>query len=87
MAALKARMCSCFDIMPRLQASYFWPPRKNKIEHTKGVMLILETVKNNVSLLRNLIKKVHSDTLPFLGVLEIDVEQSYATWVRNEIRS
>ncbi len=84
--ALKERLTSCFDIFPRLKTAYFWPPKVGKIEKAKGVILVLETLKPNLKSLEKTIKKIHSDKLPFIGILEIKVSSDYFEWVKNEIK-
>lgn len=84
---LKMRCCSCFDIIPRYLAVYFWPPRSGKIEKAKGAILTLETFKEKYNSIKKEVKKVHSDKLPFIGFLEIKgLDREYVKWVREELR-
>ncbi len=94
---LKKRYCSCFDIVPRYLAIYFWPPRtrastvrgrpKNgRLEKSKGATLILETFKEKYNLIKKEVKKLHSDKMPFIGFVEIKgLDKEYIEWVRGEI--
>lgn len=84
---LKMRYCSCFDIIPRYLAVYFWPPRSGKIEKAKGAILILETFREKYNLKKKEVKKLHTDKLPFIGFLEIKgLDREYVKWVRGELR-
>ena len=85
-ACLKARLASCFDVFKREQTMYFWPPSSGKIEQAKGSLLILETMPAYVSKLKKLIKSKHSDKLPFIGSLKIEVEPAFARWVKGELK-
>ena len=83
---LKKRYCSCFDIIPRYLAVYFWPPKSGKIEKSKGATLILETFKEKYNLIKKEIKKNHSDKLPFIGFIEIKgLDKTYIDWIKNEL--
>jgi len=84
---LKLRLLACFDVFPRLATYYFWPPKKNKIEAGKGCLLIMETVRKNFKQIEKLVKKLHSDKLPFIGSLEIgNINPNYAKWLQSELR-
>lgn len=83
---LKKGHCSCFDIIPRHLAVYFWPPKSGKIEKSKGATLILETFGEKYNLIKKEVKKLHSDKLPFIGFVEIKgLDREYAKWVGGEI--
>jgi len=36
--------------------------------------------------LRRLVKKLHTDKLPFIGSLKIEVEPAFASWVKAELK-
>lgn len=84
---LKMRFCSCFDIILRHLAVYFWPPRSGRTESTKGATLILETFRKKYNLIKKEAKKLHSDKLPFIGFIEIKgLDEKYIKWMREELR-
>jgi periplasmic divalent cation tolerance protein len=84
---LKKRLISCFDIIPRHLAAYFWPPKSEKIETSKGATLILETFKRKYESIEKEVKKLHSDSLPFIGYLEIKgLNSDYVKWMKGEIK-
>lgn len=86
-AVLKKRFCSCYDVISRLQTSYFWPPKSGKIESAKGCTLILETLPAYFKRIDKLVKKLHSDKLPFIGSVEINnVSPAYKKWLKNELK-
>jgi len=83
---LGKRHCSCFDIIPRFLAVYFWPPKTGKIEKSKGAILILETFKPKYNLIKKEVKKLHSDKMPFVGFIEIKgLDKEYIDWIKNEL--
>jgi len=84
---LRMRFCSCFDIIPRHLACYFWPPRSGRIESAKGATLILETFRGKYNLIKKEAKKLHSDKLPFVGFIEIKgLDKEYIKWMGDEQR-
>jgi uncharacterized protein involved in tolerance to divalent cations len=85
-ALLKKRLVSCFDVFPRAKTAYFWPPKSGKIETAKGAMLVLDSLPAKVSAIRKLVKKLHSDTLPFIGSFAMDVESAYYKWMASELK-
>jgi uncharacterized protein involved in tolerance to divalent cations len=83
---LKKRYCSCFDIIPRYLAMYYWPPKSGRLEKSKGATLILETFKEKYNLIKKEIKKIHSDRMPFIGYIEIKgLDKDYIGWIKNEL--
>ncbi|MEK7518979.1 MAG: divalent cation tolerance protein CutA [Patescibacteria group bacterium] len=83
---LLKRNVACYDIILRSKAAYFWPPRSGKIETAKGALLIAVTLPSLASKLVPLITKLHSDKLPFIGKLRIEVTSEYARWVQGELK-
>ena len=84
---LEKRLCSCFDIMPRHLAAYYWPPKSGKIETSRGATLILETFKERYNLIVKELTKLHSDKLPFIGFLEIKgLSKDYINWMKGELK-
>ncbi len=84
---LRKRLIACFDIFPRLAAHYFWPPKSGKVETATGCLLVLETLPGRFKKLSQLVRKHHSDSLPFVGSIEIsNVHGEYVRWLRGELR-
>ncbi|MEK9179260.1 MAG: divalent cation tolerance protein CutA [Patescibacteria group bacterium] len=84
---LKARFAACFDIFPRTATMYFWPPKTGKIEQGKGVLLILETLPKYFKPVEKLVKKLHSDKLPFIGSIEINnLHPDFIEWLKGELK-
>jgi len=85
-ACLKARLCACFSLLPRISSTYYWPPRSNRLEQTKGPILTLETLPRYYNRIIKLVKKLHSDKVPFIGQWEMEeVEPDYYKWLKGEL--
>lgn len=83
---LQKRFASCFDIFPRFAARYFWPPKAGKIETAKGCLLVLETLPRYFKRIEKAVSRMHSDTLPFIGSIEIgNTHTKYVRWMRGEL--
>lgn len=83
---LKKRLVACFDVFSRVKTSYFWPPRTGKIEGGKGAMLVLVTLPRHHRAIERAIKELHSDQVPFVGVIEVEqVNKEYYAWLRGEL--
>jgi len=86
-AVLKMRLISCFDIIPRYLAAYFWPPRTGKIQTSKGATLILESFENKFKRIKKRVEEMHSDQLPLIGFIHLEgIEKKYGQWMKNEIK-
>ncbi len=84
-ALLKRRLSACYDIVPRLKTAYFWPPKSGKIASAKGAILIAETLPGYFQKIYKVAKGLHSDKMPFVGSLVIEVRNEYYQWVRGEV--
>jgi periplasmic divalent cation tolerance protein len=85
--ALKQRIADCYDIFPRLKSVYFWPPKSGRLETAKGALLVLETLPRYFKKTEKLVKKLHSDRLPFIGSIEINnVHPDFVKWMKGELK-
>lgn len=86
-ACLEKRLSACYGIMPRIKSVYYWPPRSNKLETSKGPLLTLETLPRHYAKIVKLVKSLHSDKVPFIGQWEMEnVEKNFYAWLVNEIK-
>ncbi len=84
---LNKRLCACYGVIPRLKSLYFWPPKSNKLEISKGPLLTLETLPKHYSKIIKLVKFLHSDKVPFIGQWKMEnVEKNFYNWLKSEIR-
>lgn len=87
LSVLKARFCACYSIVPRIKSVYYWPPKSNKLETSRGPLLVLETLPKHYSKIVKLVKSVHSDKVPFIGQWEMEnVEKNFYNWLKQELR-
>jgi periplasmic divalent cation tolerance protein len=86
-ALLKKRLIACFDIIPERKTSCFWPPLTGKIESGKGSMFFGVTLPSKYKQIIPLVRRLHSDKVPFVGSLKIDnVNQDYYNWLKRELK-
>jgi periplasmic divalent cation tolerance protein len=87
-AVLKERLCACYGIIPRIKSVYYWPPKSNKLEVSRGPLLTLETLEKNYKKIVQLVKKLHSDKVPFIGQWEMEnVEPNFYKWLKGELNN
>lgn len=85
-AIFKKRLCACYGIIPRIKSVYYWPPKTNRLETSKGPLLTLETLPKHYRQITKLIKSLHSDKVPFIGQWEMEnVQKDFYQWLKNEI--
>lgn len=85
-AALMKRLIACYSLMPKIKSVYYWPPKSNKLETSKGPLLTMDTLPRNYGKLVKLVREMHSDRVPLIGVWEIeDVQQDFYKWLNEEI--
>jgi periplasmic divalent cation tolerance protein len=86
-AVLKQRLCACFKLIPTIKTVYYWPPLSNRLESSKGPLLILETLPKHYLKIVRLAKSLHSDKVPFIGQWEMEnVEKNFYSWLKKEIK-
>lgn len=86
-AVLKNRLCACYGIIPRIKSVYFWPPKSNKLQTSRGPLLTLETLPKHYLKITKLVKKLHSDKIPFIGQWEMEnVEKNFYNWLKAELK-
>ncbi len=83
---LRNRLAACFSIFKRQETMYYWPPLAGRLIKGGGVLLILETIPARRRQISTLIKKYHTDKLPFIGMINLEVESAFATWLKKEIK-
>lgn len=85
---LKKRLCACINILPEIDAQYFWPPKVDKIAMGKETVLLVKTVEEKYEEVESEITKLHSDDTPCIFAVPIShVSQKYSRWLQGEIKS
>ena len=84
---LSQRLIACYDVIPEREATYFWPPKTDKIETVTGSLLIGVTIANKFEENSIEIKKHHSDEVPFIVSISIEnVNTDYKKWLLGELQ-
>jgi periplasmic divalent cation tolerance protein len=83
-AALRHRLVACANIVPSLESHYWW---KDKLEHSREVLILFKTSKSRVKELQALVAAEHPYTTPEFVSLSVDhVGDPYLAWWMNNIR-
>src|ERR1051326_9236334 len=82
---LKQKLCACYGLVAKLGSTYFWPAGSNRLETSKGPLLVLETLPEKYKQIVKRVRQLHSDQVPFIGKLKIDdVNKDFYKWLKNE---
>jgi periplasmic divalent cation tolerance protein len=83
-AALKARLVSCANLVPKIESHYWW---QGKIESGTEVLLIFKTKKARLAALERLILDKHPyDTPEFLVLTPSAGSRKYLNWLTANCR-
>jgi len=75
---ISKKVAVCCNIFP-IKSIYWW---KGKIENSKEFVLIAKTLGKKVKQLKEIVRKEHPYTLPFIGVLGVEVNEEYFKWMK-----
>ena len=64
---LEKRLCGCVNIYPEMQPMFWWPPRENKLDGSKEVVMIAKTLKRKYEELEKEIYKIHTYDTPCIN--------------------
>lgn len=83
---LEKRVCGCINIYPEMYPMFWWPPKENKIDESKEVVMIIKTLKKNYENLEKEIYKIHTyDTPCIIAIPTYKVNKDYYNWIKDEI--
>lgn len=86
MHLLKKRLSACFNIVNNMKATYWWPPKSDKIEESNESILIVKTVENKFDEVEKEVLQIHSSDTPCLiAVPAVKVASKYYQWIKGEI--
>jgi periplasmic divalent cation tolerance protein len=78
-AALKARLVSCANLVPKIESHYWW---QGKIESSAEVLMIFKTKKARLAALERLVLDKHPyDTPEFLVLTLSGGSRKYLNWL------
>ena len=83
---LKKRLCACFNIIDGMKATYWWPPKSDKIEESNETILIVKTLENKFDAIEQEVLRLHSSDTPCLiAIPTVNVAKKYFEWIKEEI--
>ncbi len=83
-AVVQQRLAACANILDGMESIYWW---EGKLESSKETILILKSVESKTEALINLVKEVHSYSVPCIVTLPIENgNPDYLKWIREEVR-
>ena len=75
---LNKRLVACANIFP-IKSMYWW---KKKIEKEDEIVMILKTKKKIVNKTMRSIRRMHSDEVSCIDVIEVDkADKNYLKWI------
>jgi periplasmic divalent cation tolerance protein len=78
---LKKRLVACVNFFP-IESAYWW---KSKIERTKEYVLIMKTLEKNFEKVKKEIKKIHPYTTPCIIKINVEANEEYDKWLKEEV--
>jgi len=80
---LERRKAACVNIVPRVDSLFWW---ENKLDSAQESLLIVKTKTSLLPEIINLVKGVHSNTVPEIIALPIiGGNQEYLQWIDNNV--
>ena len=84
---LEKRVCGCVNIYPNMTPMFWWPPKENKIDESKEVVMIIKTLKSKYDELEKAIYEVHTYDVPcIIAIPTYKVNKDYFGWIKGEIQ-
>jgi periplasmic divalent cation tolerance protein len=78
-AALKARLASCVNLVPKIESHYWW---QGKIESSAEVLMVFKTKRSRLAALEKLIIERHPyETPEFLSLALSAGNRKYLDWL------
>ena len=74
---LKKKMIACVNYFP-VESAYQW---KGKIEHSREVVSIVKTKKENWGKVKSAVEKRHSYETPCIIKIDVEFNKAFAEWV------
>ena len=78
---VKERLVACANIFP-ITSIYHW----DGMQENEEVVLLLKTTTENVKIIEQRVKELHSYDVPCIISLVIDGSEDYLNWIKREVR-
>ncbi len=83
---LDKRVCACVNIFSDMAPIFFWPPKENKLDESKEVVMIIKTLKRKYDELEKEIYKIHTYDVPcVIAIPTYKVNKDYFEWIKGEV--
>lgn len=83
---LNKRLCGCVNIFPEMHPIFWWPPKENKLDESKEVVLLVKTLQGKYEKLEKEIYKIHTyDTPCIIAIPTYKVNKDYYDWIKGEM--
>jgi periplasmic divalent cation tolerance protein len=79
---LDKHLAACCNIFP-IESMYWW---KGKIENSNEFVLIAKTLRKKLKQLKDVVKKNHPYTVPYIGVIEAEANEEYFSWMKEVLK-
>lgn len=84
---LEKRVCGCVNIYPNMTPMFWWPPKENKIDESKEVVMIIKTLKSKYDELEEAIYDLEMLEVPcIIAIPTYKVNKDYFDWIKGEIK-
>ena len=80
---LEQRQAACVNIIPEVDSRFWW---EGKLDSAQESLLIIKTKASRLPVIINLVKRVHSNTVPEIIALPVvGGNQDYLDWIDKEV--
>lgn len=81
-ALLRSKLIACANIFP-INSMYRW---KGKMKNRKEIVLITKTKGENYGKIQEIVKKLHSYSVPCIMKIDAVANKLYYNWLMNEMK-
>ncbi|MEW6096976.1 MAG: divalent-cation tolerance protein CutA [bacterium] len=82
---IREKIVACVNIIPEINSIFWW---KNKVSVEPESLLIIKTTKNQLKKLIEIVKKIHSYSVPEIIALPIiGGNEEYLKWIDESVDS
>ncbi len=83
---LSKKLSGCINIIPHMEALFFWPQNSATIERTSEAILLIKTFEEKFDEIQKEVEKIHSYEIPCIVGLPLPyVSKRYEKWLRTEM--
>jgi len=79
---LNKKLIACSNMHP-IKSMYWW---KNKIVNENEIVILAKTIEKNYNKIKEEVSKIHSYDTPCILKIESKANESYDSWVNEELK-